>query len=600
MFIRRTTIKSRHNGEPYYTHRLVESERVGGRMKQHTLLNLGRHFEVPKGQWRDLSSRIEQLLGGQPSLLSLELTAELEALAQRYAAQILAGRGEDATQSDPCESVDLATLELVRPRRVGIEHLALHAMEQLALRDKLAALGFNRHQLAAAAGNILARMAFPASELASHQWLQQRSGLGELLGYDFEAMGLDRLYQASDQLWKHKAELEAHLFGRERELFAVEETITLYDLTNTFFEGEAKGAAKARRGRSKEKRTDCPLITLGLVLDGSGFPRASEFFAGNASEPDTLQAMLTGLNCSVGSTVVMDAGIASDANITWLLEQGYRYLVVSRKRQREFDPEQAVTVKEQPGQSVRIQRVVNTETGEVELYCHSQARELKEQAMQDQSGKRFDAALHGLHEGLSKKGTTKRYDKILERIGRLKEKYRRVAQHYTIRVEHDDASNKATAIHWERSEKPHSQATHPGVYCLRTNLVDWDETALWNTYTMLTDLEAVFRSLKSELGMRPNFHQKEDRIEGHLFITLLAYHLVHTIRTQLKSQGIHDSWETIRRKLENQQRITVSLKREDGKTVHVRKTTRAEPQQKAIYDALGISARPGNVEKTII
>ena len=310
--------------------------------------------------------------------------------------------------------------------------------------------------------------------------------------------------------------------------------------------------------------------------------------------------MLTGLNSSPGSTVVMDAGIASEDNITWLREQGYRYLVVSRKRQREFDPGLAVTVKEEPGQTVRIQRVVNTETGEVELYCHSQARELKEQAMQDQSGKRFEAALQGLHDGLFKKGTTKRYDKILERIGRLKEKYRRVAQHYTIRVEHDDANNKATAIHWERSEKPHSQATHPGVYCLRTNLVDWDETTLWHTYTMLTDLEAVFRSLKSELGMRPNFHQKEIRIEGHLFITLLAYHLVHTIRTQLKSQGIHDSWETIRRKLENQQRITVSLKREDGKTVHVRKTTRAEPHQKAIYDALGISSRPGRVEKTIV
>lgn len=600
MFIRRTTIKSRNNAEPYYTHRLVESERVNGRMKQRIVLNLGRHFDVPKANWRFLSSRIEQLLGGQDALLALELPTELEALAQRLAAQILASRGGEANTPGALASVDLDTLELVRPRRVGIEHLALHAMEQLALRDQLTALGFNRHQLAAAVGNILARMAFPASELASHQWLQQRSGLGELLGYDFESMGRDRLYQASDQLLKHKAALERHLYGHAQTLFGFEETITLYDLTNTFFEGQVKGVAKAKRGRSKEKRSDCPLITLGLVLDGSGFPRASEFFAGNASEPDTLQAMLAGLNSRPGSIVVMDAGISSEANITWLLEQGYRYLVVSRKRQREFDPEQAVMVKEEPGQTVRIQRVVNTETGEVELYCHSQAREIKEQAMQDQAGKRFEAALQGLHEGLSKKGTTKRYDKILERIGRLKEKHRRVAQHYTLRVEHDEANDKATAIHWERSEKPHSQATHPGVYCLRTNLVDWDESTLWRTYTMLTDLEAVFRSLKSELGMRPNFHQKEARIEGHLFITLLAYHLVHTIRTQLKSQGIHDSWETIRRKLENQQRITVSLKREDGKTVHIRKTTRAEPHQKAIYDALGISAKSGKVEKTIV
>ncbi len=203
MFIRRTTIKSRRHAEPYYTYRLVESERVGARMKQRILLNLGRHFEVPKREWRALSSRIEQLLDSQLSLLALELPAELEALAQRYATQILARRGEkDAAPGGGCESLDLATLELVRPRRVGIEQLALHAMEQLALREKLVALGFNRHQLAAAVGNIVARMAFPASELASHDRLQRCSGLGELLSYDFETMGLDRLYQASDQLCK--------------------------------------------------------------------------------------------------------------------------------------------------------------------------------------------------------------------------------------------------------------------------------------------------------------------------------------------------------------------------------------------------------------
>lgn len=168
MFIRRTTIKSRNNAEPYYTYRLVESERVNGRMKQRIVLNLGRHFEIPKADWRSLASRIEQVLGAQDALLALELPTELEALAQRLGAQILASRGEDASSPDAHVSVDLDTLELVRPRRVGIEHLALHAMEQLALRDKLAALGFNRHQLAAAVGNILARMAFPASELASH------------------------------------------------------------------------------------------------------------------------------------------------------------------------------------------------------------------------------------------------------------------------------------------------------------------------------------------------------------------------------------------------------------------------------------------------
>lgn len=600
MFIRCTDIKRKRSGDSYQTYRLVESQRVNGKIKQHTVLNLGRHFDVPKAQWRDLSARIEQLLGAQVSLLSIELPQTLESRAQRYAAQILAARSIGAEHTDAFQSVDIDTLELVRPRRVGVEQLALHAVAQLQLREKLHMLGFNRHQIAASLGNIIARMAFPASERASHQWLQQRSGLGELIGYDFEGMGLDRLYQASDLLWKHKAALEAHLYQQAANLFDFSETITLYDLTNTFFEGEARANPKAARGRSKEKRTDCPLVTLGLVLDGSGFPRNSRIFTGNVSEPKTLESMLEGLEGRAGSTVVLDAGIASQDNIDWLVEHGYRYLVVSRKRKRDFDENESITLKDKPGQTVKVQRVINEHTGEVELYCHSELREKKEQAISDAFAARFEAALQGLADGLHKKGTTKRYEKILERIGRLKEKYARAAQHYDICVTQDDKSDKATAIHWARKEKSHSQATHPGVYCLRTNLSDWDEKTLWNTYTMLTDLEAVFRSLKSELGLRPIYHRKEDRVDGHIFITLIAYHLVHTLRCQLKAHGIDDSWQTLRTTLENQQRVTVCLNREDGKTLHIRKATRAEPQQKAIYDALDISAQPGAIQKTCV
>ena len=605
MYIRCTTIKSKGSGEPYKTYRLVESERVEGQVKQRTLLNLGRHFDIPKPQWRDLSQRIAELLNTQQGSLlpAMELDEALEARAQRYAAQILVARGQhtaSAGTEDIFESVAIDTLEMVRPRRVGVEQLALHAMEQLKLPEKLRELGFNRHQLAAALGNIIARMAFPASERASLVWLQQRSGLGELMGYDFESMGLDRLYQASDQLWKHREALESHLYGQEASLFGFEETITLYDLTNTFFEGEARQNPKAQRGRSKEKRSDCPLVTLGLVLDGSGFPRKSEIFAGNASEPQTLDAMLTGLGAGANTTVVLDAGIATQDNIDYLVTKGYRYLVVSRKRKRDFDEEQATLVKDLPGQSIKVQRVVNEQTGEVELRCHSQRREKKEQAMQDRAAERFEAALQSMADGLHKKGTTKRHDKILERIGRLREKYARAAQHYEITVTPDPQSDKAASITWTRLEKSHTQATHPGVYCLRTNLIDWDETTLWRTYTLLTDLEAVFRSLKSELGLRPIYHQKEKRVDGHIFITLLAYHLVHTLRSQLKTKGIDDSWQTLRAKMENRQRVTVVLERKDGKTIHLRKATRAEPWQKAIYDALGIEAQPGPTLKTVV
>ena len=600
MFIRCTTTKTDSSGKTYQSFRLVESERVNGKVKQRTLINLGRFFDVPQTHWQSLSSRIDQLLTGQSSLLNIDLDTDLEAMAQRYTAQIIASRSTVIDKDTQYEAVDIASVALVRPRRIGIEHLALQAVEQLTLDDKLKALGFNQHQIAAALGNIIGRMAAPASELATHGWLQATSGLGDLIDYDFEGMSLDRLYQASDLLWKHKESIEAHLYQQERDLFGFEETITLYDLTNTFFEGEAKANPQAKRGRSKEKRSDCPLVTLGLVLDGSGFPRKSQLFPGNASEPQTLQTMLQGLSGQPGSTVILDAGIASEENIEYLIEHHYKYIVVSRKRKRDFDEDKATVIKDLPGQTVKAQRVVVEETGEIELYCHSELREKKEQAMQDSFAEKYELALISLHHGLSKKGNTKKYAKVLERIGRLNEKYARAAQHYDVTVTADEAQLNALSIEWKRVEKPNSQATHPGVYCLRSNLTDWDEATLWRTYTMLTDLESVFRSLKSELGLRPIYHHKEERVNGHIFITLIAYHLVQTLRVQLKAQGCHDSWQTIRRKVENQQRITVTLQREDGKTIHLRKATKADPQQSTLYNLLGISAQPGGIKRTLI
>ncbi len=282
------------------------------------------------------------------------------------------------------------------------------------------------------------------------------------------------------------------------------------------------------------------------------------------------------------------------------IEHGFHYIVVSRKRKRDFDEEKATLIKDIPGQRVKVQKVTVEETGEVELYCHSQLREKKEQAMQDSFSEKYETALNSLHARLSKKGTTKNYTKVLERLGRIKEKYARAAQHYEVTVVPDDEGDKANSISWKRVEKANSQATHPGVYCLRTNLTDWNEETLWRTYTLLTDLESVFRSLKSELGLRPIYHRKEERVNGHIFITLIAYHLVQTLRYQLKAEHINDSWQTIRRTMENQQRITVVLRREDGKAIHLRKATNAEPRQSVIYKALEISAQPGGVKKTLI
>ena len=600
MYIRRTSIKSRANGEPYYSHRLVESVRTEHGVRQRTLVNLGRHFDVPREQWSALAQRIEHLVTGQGELVPADLDTQFEEHAQRYSALVLHSRARvlDSTPTSitDFQSIDISRVEVLRPRSASVEHVSIEALRQLELDDKFQALGFTKPQLSAAIGSIVARMVAPGSERFTHAWLQHHSALGELIGHDFQTMSAMQLYRASDLLLKHKETLERFVYERERSLFELEEVITLYDLTNTYFEGSGRGNANAALGHSKEKRSDCPLVTLALVLDGSGFPKRSEVFAGNAVEAKTLAQMLGKLTRTPSPTVVLDAGIATEDNIAWLLDNDYRYIVVSRKRHRQFDPDEAVLVKAHGEQRVRVQRVLN-DSGEIELYCHSEQRENKERGIDERLATRFEGALEKLHLGLAKKRTVKRYDKVLQRIGRLQQRYPRVARHYAIKVLHDEPRTLATAIEYSRITP--TDDTLPGVYCLRTNHSDWDEATLWRTYTMLTDLEAVFRSLKSELGLRPIFHHKTERVSGHLFISVLAYHLVHTIRFQLKARGITLSWEGLRRELRGQDRVTVELKRADGATVHVRRATRAEPRQQVIYDALGLSSRPGDTEITV-
>ena len=612
MYIRRTTVNRHKDGKPYYTYRLVESVRTSKGVRQHTLLNLGTNFSCPRESWPDLASRIGEIISGQKQLFPP--ASDLEDAAQRYAALIIQSKNRAGGIDGDTDyrNVDISTLEFMRPRSIGIEHVAYEALRQLKLDKKLLELGLNKHQLCTAIGTVIGRMIEPGSELSTHYWLQHHTGLGELIGYDYESMKLTRMYQTSDILLKHKKELEVHLYERQCSIFQFEETITLYDLTNTYFEGSGKYNALAAHGHSKEKRTDCPLVTLGLVLDSSGFPIRSSVFSGNASEPQTLAEMIKGLKGSPQTestqqqlfkqrkpTIVMDAGIATEENINWLKKEQYHYLVVSRKRHREFSDKEAVVVKTDKDCTVKAYKKINDKTGEGELYCHSTRREDKERAIYNRFSTRFEEALDKLNTGLHKKGCVKKYDKVLVSLGRLKQKYSRAAKNYRITVNKDKKTGNAVRIIKKRKELPNSTDSYPGVYCLRTNQNTWDESTLWRTYTMLTDLEAVFRSLKSELGLRPVFHQKTKRVSGHLFITLLAYHLIHTIRYKLKMINIHSSWSDLRKQLKGQDRITVSMNCQNGETVHIRKSTRPEPRQQFIYDALGLSHYPGRTIKKV-
>jgi len=386
-------------------------------------------------------------------------------------------------------------------------------------------------------------------------------------------------------------------------MFSLQETVILYDLTNTFFEGTMRHNHKAKFGRSKEKRTDCPLLTLGLALDGDGFSKRSRVFEGNVSEPGTLEKMLQGMMkppLLFKPLVVMDAGIATEANLQWLKDNQYDYLAVSRRRQKEipeglFERMTAVKIDHQDHEQVRAALIHNEDNQEVEVWCHSIGKEKKEEGMQNLARHRFEEGLKQIASGLTKKHGTKRYDKVVERIGRLKQKYSRMTRHFEITIEKGEKDSVA-ALSWEWKE---NTGNANGVYCLRTNRQGLDEQKLWNLYNMIRDVEDAFRAMKSDLGLRPVRHHTENRADGHLFITVLAYHILHTIRYKLRQQGIHDSWSTIREKLSLHIRTTTILKKEDKKVIHVRKTSRTESYQKRIYQALGIAEVPGKTVKTV-
>ncbi|MDA3790888.1 MAG: IS1634 family transposase [Desulfobacula sp.] len=586
---------------------MVESERTQKGVRQHTLINLGTDFSLPRNQWAELSSRIQEIISGEHKLFAA--SQKIEELAQNYAAQIIQVQNKIKTDKQDYREVDVDSLEMIRPRSVSCEHVALEAFKFLKLGEYLKTLGFNGPQLAAATGTIIGRMCQPGSELATHYWLHNVSGLGELIDYDLGKINLYKMYAISDQLLKHKESIEKHLYLQEKNLFGFQETITLYDLTNTYFEGRSEANKLGKRGHSKEKRSDCPLVTLALMLDSSGFPKCSKVFEGNISEPLTLEKMIKGMerkNISPDlfepskATIVMDAGIASEDNIKWLKENNYPYIVVSRKHHRQFNEDEAVVVKEDKDCTVRAQKVIDSENNEVLLYCHSTQREKKEQAINDRFTVRFEEALTALEAGLHKKRCLKKYDKVLEKIGRLKQKYSKASKLYKIEVSKDEKSGNAVKISWLRQTAPATKDGLPGVYCLRTSHMNLDENTLWRTYTMLTDLEAVFRALKSELGMRPVFHQITKRVTGHLFISVLAYHLIHSIRYRLKEADITSSWSDLRKQLAGQNRVTISMQCKNGDVIHVRKSTRPEPRQQKIYSALGICSHPGRaIKKTI-
>jgi len=606
MFIRKVRHKDKKNRKEYSTYKLVESVRTERGPRQRDVLNLGARFDLPKEQWKDLANCIGTELTGQRPLF--DYPKKVHTLARKYARVITHQRSEALGEDSPADYqvVDVNSVDSEDIRTVGAEHVVYETIKELGLDRKLRSFGLTRMQQSLTLGMIAGRMISPGSERATHQWLLDRSALDELMGVDLSGVSLDSTYKAADLLLKNKEALEDHLRQKERQLFALDEKIILYDLTNTFFEGTGKFNGKARYGKSKERRSDCLLVTLGLVLDVQGFPKKSRIYEGNISEPKTLEQMIKGLSIEqcgqdpvLKPMIVLDAGIASEDNIKWLRSKGYRYIVVSRKKKKAIPPEVTmVAVKRNDEGGVLVEAGLwnDPDTDELELYCHSVDKEKKEEGIKNRFEGRLESELMTARNALSQKYGTKNYEKVLERIGRLKERYRSVAHRYKITAVKDPDTDKAKDIKWSRNKREKTS----GVYCLRTDQKALQVQQIWDIYTMLTDIEDAFRCMKSQLGLRPIYHQKEARCDGHIFITVIAYHLMHTIRFKLRHKGVKFCWATIRRQLSTHVRATTTMKQKDNKVIKIRKSSKTEPAHEVIYDALGLSYRPGRTVKTVI
>lgn len=611
MFIRAIAKKNPGYKKTFTYHRLMESIRTPKGPRQRILLNLG-HLDLPPEDWKTLANRIEEIVSNQVSFFPPP--PHIESLAEYYA-QLLRQKEMRAIPTEEeaeWERVNLGSLSQGEFRTIGGEAVAYDAFKSLGLPEILTGLGLSEDHVHQAALLIIGRLLHPSSERETAIWAKEISALGELLGADFRHLSNNALYRLSDELVRHREEIENRLAERERESFGLGEKIILYDLTNTYLEGSAHESSKAKRGHSKEKRDDRPLLTLALVLDEDGFPKKSKVLPGNASEPGSLKGFLEDYKSDMAMrqplfkelpTVVIDAGVGTQDNLNLLRGEGFHYVTVSRSRPVETPTDGLVVIKSEKDSTIKARRLdrsktlpagltgrSGTEDGEVILYCESTGRARKEEAMKASFQKHFEEGLQAIAGSLVKKRGRKSYGKVMERLGRLRERYPTISRFYNVDIREE--RGRTTRIEWSIDDEKELEARFSGSYYIRSSRNDLDEKQLWSLYMMLGEVEESFRSLKSELGLRPVYHRKDPRQEGHLFITVLAYHLLATMQRKLKSKGIFHRWSKLRERLATHMRTTASVNNDKGERIYMRQTGDPEPYHLHIYRALGLPSNP--------
>ena len=607
MFVKAYNKYNKTTNEYYWYYKLVESYRKSGTVFHRAIANFGRLETLSTAAQRNLlAQRIEQLVVGGGNTLSTSIAdQEVERLAVYFYSEIRAKGTCDIKKGD-WETVDMSTLKNKDGREIGAEWLCKQAFDQLGIGSFLKQNGWDDGQIALAATHIISRAVYPASELKTVSFIKENSAITEITGFEPDKITKDQLYGISHKLNKIKDPLEQYLSKRTNELFDLEDKIILYDLTNTYFEGQMRGSRKARFGRSKEKRSDAKIIVLAIVVNREGFLKYSNIFEGNMADCKTQEDIVDALSTQTSFTsrkpmVVMDAGIATDDNLKMLKNKGYDYLCVSRSSLKEYHadisaiPVQICDKRKQPVELLKVK--ANGDTDQY-LWVHSQAKAMKENSMNGLLSQRFEQGIQNIQEGIAKKGGTKKLNKVYERIGRLKQKYPSVHTYYDITVS-DDGNGTATSISC-RHKTGQDMDKKAGIYFLRTSLMQLDEHTFWTIYNVIREIEYTFRVLKTDLDLRPVYHKTDDAAMAHLNLGLLAYWLVATIRYQLKKGGIKSDWREIVRKMNTQKCVTTSVENIHRQTISIRQCTEPTKEVKVIYDMLKYKYKPFSRKKSVV
>ncbi len=565
MYLRHTTI--RKNGKTHTYWRLVRSVRIGRKVRQETVAQLGELDAQGRIAARDLAD----------SLVGVERAPGL------FASDV---------PSAPLQ-VDLSRLQLERGRRFGDVWLAWRLWQAVGL-DRLleACLPRGREDMpwcAIAAILVIARLCEPSSELhIAEDWFRH-TALDDLLGIAAEKINDDRLYRALDHLLPHKETLEKHLKQRLGTLFELEYDLLLYDVTSTYFEGQALRNRLAARGYSRDHRPDCKQVCIGLVVSREGYPLGYEVFAGNRNDVTTLQEIVARMESRYGREGriwAVDRGMISDANLQWLKQRGSRYIVGTPKsRLKQFERQLLVGSWNEVRSGLEVQVVPGDSDSETFILCRSADRAAKEQAMRERFERHIETGLAAIQRGCEKR---RQAASVIERrVGRLLGLNSRAAGLYHVEVTR--GSSGGAWLNWsKKSAALESAQRREGCYLLRSNVAHWTAEELWKAYMQLTDAEAAFRIQKDNLRLRPVWHQTTERVQAHILVCFLAYVLRKTLEGWAKKAGLGSSATTLLEEFARIQSTDVVMPATDGRSVKLRCVVRPDRAQAILLDHLGL------------